>query len=679
MTDRAPLRPLPCAALLIGLGAGCYSPTPPPADSGAQGGASPVDRDGDGAPADEDCDDADASLRPGAVEICDGLDNDCDGLIDDADTNINRFTQLRLYADVDGDGFGAGRSVGYACLAPAGQAANDADCDDADPSAHPRHAEVCDGVDNDCDTLVDDADPSVDLRTARDWFTDRDDDGFGAPGTAALACAPPSRSADNDLDCDDADALSHPGAPELCDGRDNDCDGALDLASPGLGSCPAAVATHLVEGGEAGDHVGAALSWVGDMTGDGLPDLGVGAPGVDGRGAESGVVAIIPGPPPPSASAARAPLRVVGAGPGDQLGPLRGLGDMNGDGFDDLAVQAPGHDGGNGLLAVVYGPMSVAERVDALPARVVGLGAGAGRALPMSGPGDVDGDGLAELLVADPAADRGARGGGVVWLFGGPVSSRQTRTDARAELWGAAPGLGLGALPAPGPDRSASDLNGDGLADLVLGAPGDGVEAAEGGAVFVLLGPVDGKYDVADADLVLRGGVEAGRAGAALALPGDVDGDGGADLVVGVPGAEAGRGRALLLTAPLSRAGLGGATASLRGRSPGLGLGAEVGGPGDLDGDGRAELTAVSLGWGEGAGALWLWAGPVDGAHEVDEAAPTLFGEAAGAQVGAAQAGVGDLDGDGRGELLLGAPGLPDRRGEELEIGVAYLFFGRDL
>ncbi len=184
-------------------------------------GADDYDQDGDGVQGDTrgaDCDDTDATAFPGAVEVCDGVDDDCDGLVDDAPAD-----GLPLYADLDGDGWGEGAAVGEGCEAAPGTAFADGDCDDADATRSPGVAEICDGIDNDCSGYVDDA--PTDGTT---WYADRDADGFGDPGAAAVACAQPDGYGADATDCDDGDPASFPGAPEVCDLEDNDCDGTVD-------------------------------------------------------------------------------------------------------------------------------------------------------------------------------------------------------------------------------------------------------------------------------------------------------------------------------------------------------------------------------------------------------------------------------------------------------------------
>ena len=188
----------------------------------------PVDADNDGYTSDVDCDDGDAAVNPGATEACNGIDDDCDDLVDDADTGVTGASTW--YGDNDGDGYGDPRSTTQACDPGSGwtDASAASDCDDTDAGINPSATEICDhaGIDEDCDGLADDADDSVTGMAA--WYPDSDSDGYGASTGSIAACEPPTGRVASRDDCDDSDAAVHPGASEICDGVDNDCDGMAD-------------------------------------------------------------------------------------------------------------------------------------------------------------------------------------------------------------------------------------------------------------------------------------------------------------------------------------------------------------------------------------------------------------------------------------------------------------------
>jgi hypothetical protein len=174
-----------------------------------------------------DCDDDVADIFPGNFEICDGLDNNCTGVIDD---NLPTKT---YYADTDGDGFGDPGAPLDACMEPTGYVLDDTDCDDTTAANNINGLEVCDGVDNDCDFLIDDEDPDTDTDTMLDWFTDADGDGFGG-GDSIRRCEASPQATNDGSDCDDTNASINPNGQEVCSGLDEDCDTLFDNADPDL-------------------------------------------------------------------------------------------------------------------------------------------------------------------------------------------------------------------------------------------------------------------------------------------------------------------------------------------------------------------------------------------------------------------------------------------------------------
>jgi len=202
-----------------------------------------------------DCDDDEAAVNPDATEICDGIDNDCDGDVDDDDSDLDTSTGSTWYADDDSDGYGDASTTTQACEQPSGHVSDATDCDDGDDTISPAGSEICDGVDNDCDSLVDDDDSDVDTSTGTTWYQDGDGDGWADSRVSTRACDAPSGWLGSSLaaDCDDDDPSINPDATEVCDELDNDCDGDVDDADTSLDTSSAATWYEDADGDGYGD------------------------------------------------------------------------------------------------------------------------------------------------------------------------------------------------------------------------------------------------------------------------------------------------------------------------------------------------------------------------------------------------------------------------------------------
>ncbi len=170
-----------------------------------------------------DCNDADPLVHPDAVETCvGGVDDDCDALVDEDDPSLDPLSLLSMYMDADADGFGDGSELLRLCELEPGFVLDAGDCNDLDAAISPAATEVCNEIDDDCDVLKDDSDPSLDVSTRSTFWFDRDGDGFGDPALSAEACTAPVNYVDNPDDCDDNDASE--GEP-LVYLYDDDADG----------------------------------------------------------------------------------------------------------------------------------------------------------------------------------------------------------------------------------------------------------------------------------------------------------------------------------------------------------------------------------------------------------------------------------------------------------------------
>ena len=520
-----------------------------------------------------DCDDCNADISPDAVEIpYDLVDNDCS-------------TETRD-DDADQDGYAVNQ-----------------DCNDEAPDIHPDAEEIpYDGIDNDCAAAT----PDDDL----------DGDGY------LLAD-----------DCDDADPEISPDAEEIpYDGIDNDC--AAGTLEDDLDQDGYALADDCDDGDSA------------NLPGVIATCLGVHQADRTFRGLER-----------------------------EEYGEALEAGDLDGDGVDEILIGAAGAADAAGAVMIyagetLMGSLVAVEVYDQL-----------GRGLSMRD--DLDGDGRADLLASAAGADPGGLTNvGEVYLMGSARYGEWSAGGSIAEL-STAVFRGETELDYLGNTFTTGDLDGDGLAELLIGSPGNDVAATNGGTIAFFSGAAipTGVVAIASADTFLTGAYRDEIGDLSTAIVGDLNGDGYRDLVVGLdnslgasdvaagavwllPGGGIPEGDARSL-----------AFAELHGLDSGDALGKSVA-TGDLDGDGDDEIfvsapyaDVVSL----DAGGLYLFegGGRLSGAISAEDALLSWGGDIALESAGSSL-WMAELDGDGILDLLVASPYREDR-------GRGYVLSGGDL
>jgi len=562
---------VPCSLLVLVALTACGK------DRDSDTGPAPVDEDGDGVPAEEDCDDNDAAL--GAI----AEDADCDGTRTSDDCND---LDAALNADdVDGDGYST-------C---------EWDCDDNDPSFHP---------------------------------------GAGPDGLLT----------------------------------DRDCDRFMGVNSLGY-------AEYSFVGENSGDNAGLLISSAGDVDGDGLDDLMVGAWGNNDGGENAGKAYLVLGASLAATSTINLSLAdysFIGENIGDFAGAVSSAGDVDGDGLDDLLVGAVYNDDAETragkaylVLAASIGSTSTLD-LSLADYSLVGENRGDMAGVSVSNAGDVDGDGLDDLVVGAKGNDDGGSSAGKAYLvLGASLGSTSSIDLALADYRF----VGENSNDVLGHSvSSAGDVDGDGLDDLLLGALGNDDGGDLAGKAYLVLGASLGSTSTLDlslADFSFVGESSGDWAGYSVSSAGDVDRDGLDDLLVGAPYANDGGGSYpgkayLVLGASLgstSTIDLSLADYSLVGENSGDSAGISVSSAGDVNEDGPDDLLVGAYHNQDGgryAGKAYLVLGASLGSNstiDLSLADYSFIGENSGDNAGVSVSSAGDVNGDGRADLLVGADG----------------------
>lgn len=439
-------------------------------------------------------------------------------------------------------------------------------------------------------------------------------------------------------------------------------------------------------------HIGFSVGLAGDVNGDGTDDFVVGAPGNNVNGFNAGMVRVYCG------ATGDVLHTFYGDAEGDLLGwSVSGVGDVNGDGYDDVIAGAHFSDVAGpdfGMVRVFCG------RTGAVLLALYGEQELGTFGLAVAGIGDVNGDGLGDFVVGSPtystfddvyleaigmariylsapyacpatsSCDGDADGDGVVDIDDLTyVVLRLGDVCSEPEV---APGVVHGAL-LPWNGRvagaqfgyavsGAGDVNNDGFADLIIGSPFDATLGPGAGAARVVCGTTGSEI------LTLHIGGDVSWFGFSVDGVGDINGDGRADVIVGAPqyvGVGAGSGMARVFS------GLNGTPLmTFLGENAGDNLGYAVGRAGDVNNDGVGDVIVGAPGAGlngAGSGIARVFCGASASVLH------TFVGASSMDRLGHSVAGPGDLNGDGHADLIVGAP-FHDANGSNS--GAAYVYCG---
>ncbi len=724
--------------LLLGTGCGFLSE----ADLDAR-----IDQDGDGYAAEQfggnDCDDGNRDIWPGAIEVCDGIDNNCDG-----DADGDALDKRTWYRDADEDGYGSPSSEDPAvsCFPPDGFVGDASDCND-DPtnngaSIHPRTIWYKDldgdGYGNPEDSVVtciqllglvsddtdcDDEDPELHPGTV--WWEDNDGDGHGTSAAAVTACwledeIPDGyvRAGSSQADCNDDDPGIYPDAQELWyDEVLNDCSGELNTRA--MGSEDA-----VMTGRSPGEFLGKAIRGIGyffacdpqsvhmsDCVDEGqLPDIAVSAPSEYTNGPSSGAVYLLDS----DETDDRLRTTLLGSSAINRLGRyLTAPGDLNQDGFDDLIIGSQDDYafvifGGNARDTVAT--MSTHHKSEQI---AVYVAEDEGDELGASGVGLMNfcGDGGPDLALGAPQSATLGDGSGYVYIF---LDAGRNSTINIAEMR-------MGVDTAPPEDVEEDEFGGSSSHGTGTGDTGmDTTDDTDGTD-----GTTEETTDIPEAWEVAPESDGLGALfGQTLASLGDFDGDGMSDLLIGAPSGDWGEtdaGRIYLLTADDfamdDEGDTGGPDVSdelptfgftrkiyaddlmrIDGKFEGDRLGQTIAPAGDFNGDGYQDFVVAATGITSSPrpGRVYIVLGEAKGIGEDTSEVPYKIDDMADVFIepditlgegnfglSIAPAGPlrnltesrtpGDLDGDGISDLLIGSPDVDT---PAYAAGRVYLVYG---